>query len=108
MAEQITNAEITKAAHNLQRLAEFVGVRRQWTLSEAGHTPAADARRAGRAISQSISRITEGAIAAPTGVEQPPGLEPPSEIPVDRLVRFAQYLDQLRQWFEARSNSLNL
>ncbi len=105
MTEHITNAEITKAAHNLERLAEFVGVRRRWTVAEAGRSSAKRARKAGKAISELISRITGGEMASPTGVEQPSALEPAGEVSVDRLARFAQYLDQLHRWFEARSGS---
>jgi hypothetical protein len=105
MTEQITSAEIAKAAHNLARLAEFVGVRRGWTVAEAGLLPAKKARMAGEAIGGVISGITGGEIATPIGVEQPAALEPAGEISTDRLVRFADYLGQLRRWFEARSGS---
>lgn len=105
MTEHITSAEIAKAAHNLERLAEFVGVRRRWTVAEAGLAPAEEARKAGKAISEVICRITGGEMATPTDVEQPQALEPAGEVSTDRLARFAQYLDQLRRWFEARSGS---
>ncbi len=105
MAEEITPEEITKAAHNLGRLAQFVGARRHWTVTEGGLLPAEKARKAGKVISEVIYRISGGDIAVPKGVELPPALEPADEISVDRLARFADYLDQLRRWFLGRSSS---
>jgi hypothetical protein len=105
MTEQITSAEMTKAAHNLERLAEFVGVRRRWTVEQAGHSAAVRARKAGETIAEVICQMTGGEIATPVGVENPSALEPSGEIAAGRLARFADYLDQLCRWFEAHSNS---
>ena len=105
MTEQITGAEIAKAAHNLERLAEFVGVRRRWIVEQAGHSAAVRARKAGETIAEMVCQMTGGEIAAPVGVEHPSALEPPAEISAGRLARFADYLDQLCRWFEAHSNS---
>jgi hypothetical protein len=96
---------MTKAAHNLERLAEFVGVRRRWTVEQAGHSAAVRARKAGETIAEMICQMTGGEIATPVGVEHPSALEPSGEIAAGRLARFADYLDQLCRWFEAHSNS---
>jgi len=103
MTEQITSMEIAKAAHNLERLAEFIGVRRRWTLAKAGHSPAEGALKAGEAIAEMICEMTGEEIVTPVGVEQPSDLKPAGEVSAGRLARFADYLDQLRQWFEAHA-----
>ena len=101
MTDQITTTELEKAAHNLERLSEFVGVRCRWTLATGGASAAEDARKATEAIAEIIGEMTGGNIATPVGVKQPPELEPAGEVSAGRLTRFAEYLDQLRRWFEA-------
>jgi len=96
---------MAKAAQNLERLADFIGVRRRWTVSEAGRAPAKAARKAGEAIAEVICRISGGEIATPIGVEQPSELEPAGEVSSVRLARFADYLGQLSRWFEDRSGA---
>jgi hypothetical protein len=105
MSENITSSEIAKAARNLERLADFIGVRRRWTVGETGRASAKTARKAGEAIGEVICRISEGKIATPIGVEQPSELEPAGEVSSARLARFAYYLDQLRRWFEDHSGA---
>jgi hypothetical protein len=105
MSEQITSAEMAKAARNLERLADFIGVRRRWTVAEPGRAPVKAARKAGEAIAEVICRISGGEIATPIGVEQPSELEPAGEVSSARLTRFADYLDQLSRWFEDRGGA---
>jgi len=105
MTEKITAAELTKAAHNLGRLADFVGVRRRWTLAEGGDSPADNAQKASVAMAEIICKMTAGEIATPVGVEQPSELEPAGEVSTDRLARFADYLMQLHRWFEAHNGA---
>jgi len=105
MTENITAAELAKAAHNLGRLAEFVGVRRRWDIAEGGGSPAKNAHRASKAITELIREMTGGEISAPVGVAQPSELEPSGEVSADRLGKFADYLEQLRRWFEAHNGT---
>lgn len=105
MTDQITTMELDKAAHNLERLSEFVGVRCRWTVATGGASAAEDARKATEAIAEIIGEMTGGDIATPVGVKQPPELEPAGEVSAGRLTRFAEYLDQLRRWFESHSGT---
>ena len=101
MSGQITTRELDRAAHNLERLSEFVGVRRRWTVGEGGYSAAEDARNAAGAIAGFVAEMTDGKIASPVGVKQPPKLEPAGEVSASRLTRFAEYLEQLQKWFES-------
>ena len=46
MPEEITIQELEKASRNLERLAEFIGARRGWTLASGDQTAATYAREA--------------------------------------------------------------
>ena len=105
MTDQITTMELEKAAHNLGRLSEYVGVRCRWTVATDGASAAEDARKSTEAIAEIIGEMTGGDIATPVGVKQPPELEPAGEVSAGRLTRFAEYLDQLRRWFESHGGT---
>ena len=105
MTDQITTMELEKAAHNLERLSEYVGVRCRWTVATDGASAAEDARKSTEAIAEIIGEMTGGDIATPVGVKQPPELEPAGEVSAGRLTRFAEYLDQLRRWFESHGGT---
>ena len=105
MTGQITTMELEKAALNLKRLSEFVGVRCRWAVATGGVSAAEDARKATEAIAEIIGEMTGGDIATPVGVKQPPELEPAGEVSAGRLTGFAEYLDQLRRWFESHGGT---
>jgi len=105
MTDQITTEELTKAAHNLKRLSEFVGQRRRWSVASGANLAAEDARKAALAIAEMISGMTGEETSAPVSVKQPPKLEPMGDVSASRLTRFSDYLEQLRRWFEAHGGA---
>jgi len=87
------------ASRNLERMSGFIGERRGWLLGTGGEMVAAYARKTTASLAEGIVELTAGRIEPPSSVQQPPELEPSAKISADRLSKFADFMDQLRQWF---------
>ena len=104
MPEEITIQELEKASQNLERLAEFIGARRGWTLASGGETAATCAREAAESLSKEIAGMTDDEIEFPSSFNQPSLLEPSSRVSAKRLSKFADFMVQLQQWFASHKN----
>ena len=104
MPEEITIQELEKASQNLERLAEFIGARRGWTLASGGETAATYAREAAESLSKEIAGMTDDEIEIPSSFNQPSLLEPSSRVSAKRLSKFADFMVQLQQWFSSHKN----
>ena len=58
MSEQITIEELEKASHNVQRLSEFIGERREWILASDAGEAATSFANAARSLATIISDLT--------------------------------------------------
>jgi hypothetical protein len=104
MPEEITIQELQKVSRNLERLAEFIGARRGWTLASGDKTAATYAREAGESLSKEIAGMTDGEIELPSSFNQPSLLEPSGRVSAKRLSKFADFMVQLQQWFASHKN----
>ena len=87
------------ASRNLERMSGFIGERRGWLLGTGGEMVAAYASKTTASLAVGISDLTDGRIELPSSVQQPPELEPAAKLSADRLSKFADFMEQLRQWF---------
>ena len=99
MPEEITSHELEMASRNLERMSGFIGERRGWLLGTGGEMVAAYASKTTASLAEGIAELTDGRIEPPSSIQQPPELEPLAKISADRLSKFADFMDQLRQWF---------
>jgi len=90
------------ASRNLQRMSGFIGERRGWLLGTGGEMIAAYASKTTASLAEGIADLTDGRIEPPSSVQQPPELEPSAKLSADRLSKFADFMEQLRQWFVLR------
>jgi hypothetical protein len=104
MPEEITIQELEKVSRNLERLAEFIGARRGWTLASGDKTAATYAREAAESLSKEIAGMTDGEIELPSSFNQPSLLEPSGRVSAKRLSKFADFIVQLQQWFASHKN----
>lgn len=104
MPEEITIQELEKVSRNLERLAEFIGARRGWTLASGDKTAATCAREAAESLSKEIAGMTDGEIELPSSFNQPSLLEPSGRVSAKRLSKFADFMVQLQQWFASHKN----
>ena len=105
MPEEITSHELEMASQNLERMSGFIGERRGWLLGTGGEMVAAYASRTTASLAVGIAELTDGRIEPPSSVQQPPELEPSARISADRLSRFADFMEQLRQWFASHGDA---
>jgi hypothetical protein len=99
MPEEITSHELEMASRNLERMSGFIGERRGWLLGTGGEMVAAYASKTTASLAEGIADLTNGRIELPSSVQQPPELEPAAKLSADRLSKFADFMEQLRQWF---------
>jgi hypothetical protein len=99
MPEAITSQELEKASRNLERMSGFIGERRGWLLGTGGEMVAAYASKTTASLAEGIADLTDRRIEPPSSVQQPPELEPSAKISANRLSKFADFMEQLRQWF---------
>jgi hypothetical protein len=104
MPEEITIQELEKASRNVERLAEFIGARRGWTLALGDETAATYARDSAKSLSEEIAGMTDGEIELQSSFNQPPLLEPSGTVSAERLSKFADFMVQLRQWFASHKD----
>ena len=101
MSEQITVEELEKASHNVQRLSEFIGERREWILASDAGEAATSFANAARSLATVISDLTESEGRNDVEIRQPATLKPSSRVAAPRLNKFADFIVQLRDWFSA-------
>ena len=99
MPEEITSQDLEMASQNLARMSGFIGERRGWLLGTGGEMGAAYASKTTASLAEGIAELTERRIEPPSFVQQPPELEPSAQISADRLSKFADFMEELRQWF---------
>ena len=104
MPEQITSPELERAALNLERLARFIGERRGWVLASDAGPAAISVRNAAGSLAALLAETLGGNNETGPGV-RPPKLEPASIVSANRLAKFAEYIDQLQEWFAARAGA---
>ncbi len=105
MPEKITTQELEKASRNLERMSQFVGERRRWLLGTGGETAAAHARKTAASLAEGIAALTDGRIGPLSSVQQPPEMEPSAKISGNRLSKFADFMEELRQWFASHGDA---
>ena len=104
MPEEITSQELEKASRNLERMSRFVGERRGWLLGSGDETAAKHARETAASLAEGIAELTDGRIGPLSSVQQPPAMEPSAKISGNRLSKFADFMDELRQWFASHGD----
>lgn len=102
----ITIQELEKAAQNIERVSAFIGERRDWMVGEGGEATATTIRESARAIAAHLA-VTTGVEPDPDfKVRLPAKLEPSSKISAGRLAKFADFLDQLKEWFVSQNTGM--
>ncbi len=104
MPEEITTQELEKASRNLERMSQFVGERRGWLLGTGGEAAARHARETTASLAEGIAELTDGRIGPLSSVQQPPEMEPSAKISGNRLSKFADFMEELRQWFASHGD----
>ena len=99
MAEQITTNELQKAATNLERLAGFLGERRTWALGSGGESAANSAKEAAQFLADTVAGMIRNVEPGDISATQPASLAPPGTVSATRLQKFADFLNDLGDWF---------
>ena len=106
MSGQITTQELEKAARNIERISEFLAVRRGWILADGADEALEDARKAAANLGEFLTALmTARQIEPAAEAPSPPETLPPEEVSTARIARFTDFLNQLRQWFAKRSDA---
>jgi len=99
MPEVITIQDLEKASRNLERMSRFIGERREWLLGAGGEAAAKSAREAAISLAETIADLADTPVDAAASVDQPPKIEPAAKVSANRLLKFADFMEQLRRWF---------
>jgi hypothetical protein len=105
MEERITTNELEKAAKNLERLAAFLGERRTWDLASGGESAATATREAAKFLADTVAGMVEADDAEGVETHQPEALQPPGSVSANRLQKFADFLNDLGDWFAVHSDA---
>jgi len=106
MSGQITTQELEKAARNIERISEFLAVRRGWILASGADEALEDARKAAANLGEFLTALmTARQIEPAAEVPSPPEPLPSDEVSAARIAKFTDFLGQLRQWFAKRSDA---
>lgn len=105
MNDQITVEELEKASNNVQRLFGFIGERRCWILASDAEDAASALAEAARSLAAVVDNLTGADDSDDATVRQPAGLEPSGRVTAARLVKFTDFIDQLRAWFSAHDGA---
>jgi hypothetical protein len=105
MNEKITVEELEKASHNVQRLAEFIGERRDWILASDAEEAALSLAEAAQSLTAVIAKLSVANDSDSIEVRQPARLNPSGRITGARLIKFADFINQLREWFSAHDGA---
>ncbi len=104
MSDNITIEDLQKAARNLRRMSEFLGERRDWILASDAEAAALSVAEAARSLVNALSDMA-GDPPDDAPFRHPRGLDPAGKVSSVRLTKFAEFMYQLRDWFEIHSNS---
>jgi hypothetical protein len=85
-------------------MSQFVGERRGWLLGTGGEAAARHARETAASLAEGIAELTDGRIGPLSSVQQPPEMEPSAKISGNRLSKFADFMEELRQWFASHGD----
>lgn len=100
----ITREELEKAASNLGRVSAFIGERRDWIVGEGGESKAIAIRSTARLLALKLAERSGVDPDPDLQLKFPPKLTPSAKISAVRLSKFADFLDQLAEWFSARTD----
>jgi hypothetical protein len=102
---EITNAEIEKAARNIERISFFIGERRDWVVGEGGESKATAIRGSAKALATKLAERSGVDPDPDLKLVLPPKLEPSAKISATRLSKFGDFLDQLQAWFSSQNDA---
>ena len=105
MNDQITVEELEKASHNVQRLFGFIGERRDWILASDAEDAASALAEAARSLAAVVNNLTGSDDPEEPDVRQPARLEPSGRVTAGRLIKFTDFIDQLRTWFSSHDGA---
>ena len=100
----IKKEELEKAASNLGRVSAFIGERRDWTVGAGGESKAIAIRGSARLLAIKLAEKSGVEPDPDLKLEFPKKLTPSSKISADRLSRFADFFDQLQNWFSSQKD----
>ena len=104
----ITIEELEKAARNIERISAFIGERRDWIVGEGGESKATTIRNSARVLAANLVEKTGIDPDPDLELELPSKLEPSAKISAARLSKFADFLEQLREWLSSQNNATEL
>jgi hypothetical protein len=106
MPDEITIAELEKAARNIGRVSGYLGARRNWTLAYSTEEVLSATRDAADSFVEYLTAVmTARQIEISTERQPAPDLLPPAELDASRLEKFTSFLNQLRQWFSRKDDA---
>ncbi len=100
----ITREELEKAASNLGRVSAFIGERRDWIVAEGGETNAIAIRGSARLLAIKLAERSGVDPDPDLELKLPPKLTPNARISAARLSKFADFLNQLQEWFSSQND----
>jgi len=100
----ITREELEKAANNLGRVSAFIGERRDWIVGEGGESKAIAIRGTARLLALKLAEKSGVDPDPHLKLKVPPKLTPNATISAARLSKFADFLDQLVEWFSSQTD----
>ena len=101
----ITREELEKAASNLGRVSAFIGERRDWIVGEGGESNAVAIRGTARLLAIKLAEKSGVDPDPDLKLKFPPKLTPNAKISAVRLSKFADFLDQLAEWFSSQTGA---
>jgi hypothetical protein len=104
----ITIEELEKAARNIERISAFIGERRDWIVGEGGESKATTIRNSARALAANLVEKTGIDPDPDLELELPTKLEPTAKISAARLSKFADFLEELREWLSSQNDATEL
>ena len=105
MNDQITVEELEKASHNVQRLFGFIGERRDWILASDAEGAASALAEAAKSLSVVVSDLAASGDLNEVEVRLPAKLQPSGRVTAGRLIKFTDFIDQLRTWFSSHDGA---
>jgi len=100
----ITREELEKAASNIGRVSAFIGERRDWIVAEGGESKVTAIRGSARLLTIKLAERSGVDPDPDLELEFPPKLTPSAKISAARLSKFADFLDQLQNWFSSQND----
>ena len=100
----ITREELEKAASNVGRVSTFIGERRDWIVGEGGELNAIAIRGSARLLALKLAQKSGVDPDPDLQLKFPPRLTPSAKISATRLSKFADYLNQLEEWFSSQND----